>query len=231
MIDLIFRVVQAIINKENNGYVSPSEFNRIAKLVQDEIFEMYFDNENRDKNRKNRGLTNKGYGNLDSNQRQKITQLAEMALLTKVAGKFNLPTDWYFIEDKGIFSDPAGKVVEECEKSNLGYLRNSKGKPSETFPIYEQFKNYLVVYPSTIENIEIRYIRTPKNPNWTYVVVAGKEQFDASNGDYQDFELHVSEFNNLVIRILSYFSINLREEEVTRIAESLKDKKTSNENN
>lgn len=230
MIDLVYKIVTTIINKENNGYVTPTEFNLLGYKAQMEIFDEYFDNENRDKNRENRGLTNRGYGNLDFNERQKITKFAARQIIDKSGLFFILPSDIYLIEDKGV-SSLTGKVIEESERNNLRYLLNSDAAPTLTFPVYEQINNELSVYPNTITSIELRYLRKPRVPNWTYTIVSGKELFDPSNGSYQDFELHISEFGNLVLRILSYFSINLREDEVMKIAEELKNQQKANENN
>ena len=41
-IDNVYRTVLNILNKENRGYVTPAEFNTLAKQAQTEIFEMYF---------------------------------------------------------------------------------------------------------------------------------------------------------------------------------------------
>lgn len=231
MLDLIYKTVQTIINKENNGYCSPTEFNRIATLVQRAIFDSYFDNENRDKNRKNRGLTNSGYGNLDFNERHKITIFAGKSTITSTTGEFILPDDCYFIEDKGVSVTTSKRIIEECERSEINLLQNSSAGVSSVFPVYEASNNFLTVYPQEINSIDFRYIRTPKNPMWTYEIVNGKEMFNPARPDYQDFELHESEFENIVLRILTYFSVTIREEEVTKVAETLKDKKTSNENN
>jgi hypothetical protein len=61
--------------------------------------------------------------------------------------------------------------------------------------------------------------------------ISGKELFDPSNSSYQDFEIHDSEFSNIVVRLLSYFSINIREKEVLEIAERLKNEITVKDNN
>ena len=63
------------------------------------------------------------------------------------------------------------------------------------------------------------------------MMVKNKEMFDVSSGSYQDFELHESEFSNIVIRLMSYFSINIREKEIIEIAEILKDKTNLKDNN
>lgn len=224
MIDLAFKTVQAIINKENNGYVSPTEFNTFANLIQYQIFRNYFEDENRDKNRKNKGLTNKGYGNLDFNQRQMITQFADEADLGKNigVGGFVLPENLYFIEDDGVLSDKM-RVIEEVEKSKVGYFVNSSANDA-TYPTYTRTGNVLRVSPASITNIKVNYLRKPKMPMWTFEMVGGKELYDPSSPSFQDFELHESEFPNIVLGILEYFSINLREAEIVKIADSIKSK-------
>lgn len=238
MIDLVYKTLLTIINKENQGYVSPTEFNILANNVQNEIFRGYFEDENKDKTKENKGYTNKGYANLDFNERQRISQFAEINDTSKDAqGKFFLPSDLYFIEDDGIReinTDEVeiGNVIEEVERSSTNYLVNSLASPSALYPVYERYSNYIIIHPSTIEDIRVRYLRTPKTPKWTYFVTgAGNELFDPSNSSFQDFELHDSEFPNIINRMLTYFGINLREAEVVQIAETLKDKLTIKDNN
>ena len=40
--DSVYKTVLNILNKENRGYVTPAEFNTLAKQAQNEIFEGYF---------------------------------------------------------------------------------------------------------------------------------------------------------------------------------------------
>lgn len=234
MINEIYLTVQTILNKENQGYVSPTEFNRIASLVQMEIFREYFESENRDKNKDNRGMINRGYSNLPFNERQRLSQFAGIANLVYDVPSlaYSLPNELYFIEDNGL-TTPAGRVVEEVQRSAVGYLAQSSAASSTTYPIYEMNDGFIKVFPSTITSTLIcRYLRIPKNPKWTFVVSgSGVEMFNQGASDYQDFELHISEFSNIVIRIMMYFGVNIREGEVIQIAETLKDKNNIKENN
>ena len=91
MIDLIYKTLLTIINKENQGYVSPTEFNILANNVQNEIFRGYFEDENKDKTKDNKGYTNKGYANLDFNERQRINQFSEIK-------KFNRHKNTFFLK-------------------------------------------------------------------------------------------------------------------------------------
>ena len=46
-VDDVYKTVLFILNKEQRGYMPPAEFNRIATHVQREIFEGYFQYENK----------------------------------------------------------------------------------------------------------------------------------------------------------------------------------------
>lgn len=45
-VDTVYKTVLLILNKEQRGYMTPDEFNKVATQVQLEIFESYFDNLN-----------------------------------------------------------------------------------------------------------------------------------------------------------------------------------------
>ena len=235
MIDLIYKTLLTIINKENQGYVSPTEYNLMLNNVQQEIFRSYFEDENADKNRENRGLTNRGYSHLAFNQRQRITKFAEITQLTAPASTtpystFTLPEDLYFIEHDGV-STLTGKVLDEVERNSIVRVLGTEVAPTELYPAYESYGGYINAYPDVSKTLLVRYIRTPKMPNWTYFVLpSGGEVFNPADVSFQDVELHDSEFTNIVLRLLSYFSINLREGEVIQIAETLKDKMNLKDN-
>jgi len=223
MINSIFELLQVIINKELRGNLAPADYNRLAKQVQEEIFRGYFEDYRRDMAKSSRSRTGRNYANLPFVQRQRIDQFSKSATLTFNTPIFTLPTDLYLVKDNGI--DSTGIVVNEIEGNKIAYLQNTLSGPSSSFPVYERIANTIQVYPTTIvTGITCRYLRQPLDPNWTYTVVSGAALFNVSDADYQDFELHVSEYNNIVIRILSYLGINIREAEVTQYAEALKDK-------
>ena len=223
MIDLVYKTVQTILNKDNQGYVSPREFNLLSKQVQDTVYRNYFGDENRDKARQNRGGTSEGYSNLAFNQRQRISQFTEEGLLTysDTTTRWSLPNDLYYVEKDGITLNGL-TVIEEVQQTNINYLLNSIARPTQAYPVYVRYADDIRVYPNLVTTppappVNIRYVRTPRNPNWTYTVVNGVELYNPSASDFQDFELHESEFPNIVIRLVSFFGVNLREAEVVQI--------------
>ena len=45
-VNTVYQTVLLILNKEQRGYITPNEFNKIATQVQLEIFEQYFEDLN-----------------------------------------------------------------------------------------------------------------------------------------------------------------------------------------
>jgi len=228
MIDSIYQLLKTIINKELRGNITPSEFNLIAKQVQEKIFREYFEDENRDKNTKKAGLTNRGYSNLDFLQRQKLDIFSVTGVLTPSASptreggsEYVLPESLYNIKDRGL---SLGNIVpQETESTNISFVMgSSKMTPSSTFPIYEKEGNVIIVYPTTTTHLNVRYVRKPLDPKWTYTIVSGTELYNNSATDFQDFELHPSEYYNITIEMLSSFGVNLREIDIVQYSQGLK---------
>ena len=230
MINLIYQILQTILNKEQRGNVTPAEFNLLAKQVQEAIFRAYFNDYARDVLKMNRGMGGSGLADLAFNQRQKIERFNATATLAFSSPNFTLPADLFMLHDSGILTS-GGIVIDEVQAGKIGYLNLSEAAPSVTFPVYERVSptSILVAPSSIIAGVTCRYIRTPLDPNWTYTSVSNEPLFNAADVNYQDFELHPDEFSNIVIQMLSYFGINIREAEVTQYAEALKQKQDTKE--
>lgn len=233
MLDLVYRIVNTVVNKENDGYVSPVEINLLSHRAQMEIFESYFSDENKEKNRDNKGLINTGYSNLPQNVRNKLSNFTATSVLSSFIDPpetFILPVDLYILEDNGVSVNTPikyrGNVISEVERSELNYLIKSESKPTKTYPVYELMGDRINVYPPESDSIRVRYIRKPKVPNWTYEVVTSPngntyELHDPTNPSFQDLELHVSEISNVVDKILIYLGINLSKQEISELIGTL----------
>jgi len=60
----------------------------------------------------------------------------------------------------------------------------------------------------------INYIVRPKRPNWTYVLSGNNAKnalYNPSSADHQDFQLHLAEENNLVVKILQLAGIAIKD--------------------
>ena len=83
------------------------------------------------------------------------------------------------------------------------------------------------IYLNDRRNVQVDYIRKPKNPNWGFVVVNDKALYNSSESI--DFELHQSEESELVYRILAYAGIAIEKPQLTQMAAGLEQAKVQQE--
>jgi len=85
MINEVRNTVMAILNKDNNGYITPAEFNLFAKQAQLELFEEYFYDYNNWLIKQNQGngreirLSNSGYADIPQSYEQVIDSFSSQA--------------------------------------------------------------------------------------------------------------------------------------------------------
>ena len=231
MINSVRNTVLSIINKNNYGYISPSDFNLFAKQAQLDLFDEYFFNYNQQINEENARVSGTGYANIKLGYEEVIDTFSVTAFLTqKTLGTstYFLPTvattgsDYYLLNKVLCYS--GGNLLGEAEKvtHNKITLLNSSllTTPNTTFPAYTQEGDSITIFPSSINaggDVQAQYIRYPKDPKWTYVTLYnGEPLFDQSASDYQDFELPIDDTNDLVAKILQYAGLSIREKEVVQ---------------
>tara|TARA_R110001632_G_scaffold10937_3_gene39928 strand:- start:14521 stop:15573 length:1053 start_codon:yes stop_codon:yes gene_type:complete len=193
----VYRTVLIILNKEQRGYMTPEEFNKIGSQVQKEIFERYFEDLNQ--------LIRVPQTDLDYSDRvesldekMSIFKTETEAVYSDADNNFTLPPLTHII----------GSVTHERKSNNSKYdlptqlqkvgrtdffnLRRSPMlTPSETYPIYLLEENKISVYPNSLTSgaeltppdnkIMVQYIKKPKDPIWGYALGnAGQFIYDSS---------------------------------------------------
>ena len=224
-IDNVYQKVLAIANKEQRGYITPQEFNLFANQAQMDIFEQYF----YDINQFGRVSGNETeYSDMISLLEEKIAIFDQFKVaMSAVSGnQLTLPTDVYRLGT--VFYGGAGYDVEieKVSKKDLEYMsRTALYAPVETRPVYvKKSETLLKLFPAspgtsyTTANVTCNYIKKPATVKWTYTVIVGKALYNASAGDLQDFQLHASEENNLIIKILALVGISIKDTSVYQIA-------------
>lgn len=220
MINDVRNIVLSILNKENRGYVTPMEFNLYAKQAQLDIFENYTFLYSNAINKQNARMHGEGYSDIPKNIGEVIDSFSEKAALSYAAPYFTPPNDYYFLE-KLLYNN--SKEVEKISHRKINYLLNSNlTAPTTAYPVYTLENDGIIVYPTIITtNVTVQYIRYPKDPNWTYNTIGdGEPVFSSSAAGYQDFELPNSDFANLVVKILYYSGVQIREADVVQAAKS-----------
>tara|TARA_R110000803_G_scaffold41754_1_gene89730 strand:- start:298 stop:750 length:453 start_codon:yes stop_codon:yes gene_type:complete len=147
--------------------------------------------------------------------------------MTYSTDRFTIPADTYRIMDLYY----GGDFIDEVNQRRLMLLNKSNHTaPSTDYPVFVREEDDYVIYPSTIvASVTCSYIRTPEPPKWTYNVISGNPVFNISAGDYQDFEIHPSDEARLIVKILGYAGVSIREADVVQYAEAQEAQKKQNE--
>ena len=235
-VNTVYQTVLMILNKEQRGYMTPTEFNTVATQVQLEIFEKYFD----DLNQQLRiPQADTDYADRQENIDEKLAIFKTFgdAIYTTVGGLsyFVLPTsDTYgdvvsfYRLGNVLYNDE--KVVQRLDRHEFYYANQSRlTKPSTINPAYLYENQKLFVKPTTITNkIKVDYIRKPSNIVWGFTpgdvgqYVWNDTIYSLSNPTGStNFEIHESEQTEVILKILLYSGIIIRDPEIVQTAAAL----------
>ena len=226
-VNTVYQTVLMILNKEQRGYMTPPEFNKVATQVQLEIFEKYFD----DLNQQLRvPQADTDYADRQENIDEKIAIFKTLGPATLVANTnyFSLPTiDSY--GDEVVFYRLGNvlyneeKVVQRLDRREFYYANQSKlTKPSVVNPAYLYENQKLFIKPtSVVDSIKVDYVRKPKDVVWGFIVGnLGQYKFQPG-ATTVDFEIHVSEQTEVILKILLYSGIIIRDPQIIQTAAAL----------
>ena len=111
MINAVRNTVLAILNKNNYGYISPSDFNLFAKQAQLDIFDEYFIAYNNQINKENGRVSGTGYADIKKGYEEVIDTFSVTGSLSKSAlNQYIVPTsattgsDYYLLNKILIYS-------------------------------------------------------------------------------------------------------------------------------
>lgn len=214
-VDTVYRTVLLIINKEQRGNLTPDEFNKTATQVQLEIFNEYFEDLNQ---------VLRVQGN-DSEYADRIKNLEVKIAFFHSSGSCTFSVDHFTTPDPTNFYK-IGTVIYKDEKE-VQYVQPNElleitlspiTKPSLYWPVYEYKNSKIYVYPKTIKSdISCTYIKKPLDPIWNFTLGANN-QYIYNPSTSQNFELHPSEQNNLITRVLLYSGIVISDPQIVGIA-------------
>jgi hypothetical protein len=217
MINSVRNTVLYILNKENQGYISPEQFNEYATAAQLEIFESYFHNYSKAVNRRNKHLHTSGHGDVAKRIMEVIDYFTFDQILTYDGStlRFNLPKDMYHT---GTAYLPSTNIEVELVPHNKlqNLLRGHDTAPTVSYPIGAIIGDEIQVYPTSINStgsIIMNYVRYPVDPKWTYINSSGSPVFNQSALDYQDFEIPLDDKFNLILKILSMAGVEINSQQ------------------
>lgn len=224
-VDIVYKTVLSILNKEQRGYMTPDEFNKIGTQVQLEIFESYFDDLNQQLRIQQ---SDTEYADRQKNIDNKISIFKTFGNCTFSTDHFAVPINLHKIGTV-IYKDEI--EIERVQKNDLIYINLSPlTKPTKSFPIYT-YENAgvgglnpkIYIYPKDItSSVSVSYIRKPSDVVWGYkgignvVWTTGPYIYDPVTS--VQFELDASEQTEIIVRILTYAGVIIRDPEIVQAA-------------
>jgi len=213
-IDTVYQKVLAIANKEQRGYITPQEFNLLAEQSQMDIFEQYF----YDINQFGRGEGNDTeYSDMLNLLEEKIAIFEKQNVdVSALSGSTaTLPVNVYRLGTVFYNNGTNSIIVEKVSNKEIQRMNQaSLYKPTQARPVYTRTsETKIVIYPATAtpayttSNLNCNNIVKPAVPKWTYTIVNEQALYNSSAADAQNFELHSSDEEELVYKILELAGI------------------------
>jgi hypothetical protein len=235
-IDTVYQKVLAIANKEQRGYITPQEFNLLADQAQNLIFEQYF----YDLNQFNRaGGNGMEYADMMDILEEKVSVFKKQNIdMSAVSGSTaTLPTNVYRLGTVFYNNGTNSIIVEKVSNQEIQRMNQATlYKPTEARPVYTRTSDTkIVIYPSTAtpaysaSNLNCNNIVKPLKPNWTYTIVNEQALYNGSAAGKQDFQLHQSDEEDLVYKILELSGIIMNKPGLVQLADKEESQGVQNE--
>ena len=91
--------------------------------------------------------------------------------------------------------------------------------PTTTYPIYLYENNKLYVYPQTItSDVTVSYLRKPLDVIWNFTIPSGQNYYQYNPTNSVDFELSKTEQTNIILKILLYSGVVIRDPQIINVA-------------
>jgi hypothetical protein len=232
----VYTTVLSILNKEQRGYLTPYEFNKIATQVQLEIFEKFFEDYNQ---YIRMPKTDVEFASRMEHIKEEFQVFQESASASNHSGNtYTQPVNLHRFGsvnyNKGVNS-PEIQIVSarEYTQQRLSPLT----KPTKNFPIAKYQQDKITVYPEVSgiysnSDVTFNYIRKPLDVVWAYTVnptlgnyifaEPGQSSPPAiipSTGSV-NFEISESQQTEVVISILKYAGVVIRDPQIIQAASS-----------
>lgn len=227
----VYTSVLSILNKEQRGYLTPYEFNKIATQVQLEVFESYFENLARELRQPENSSE---YANRVKLLREKINTFETSGSLGVVLGAGDLTTLADPIHRLGTLEYSNGNelpvTIQKTTRHDFNLVNRSKlTAPSLDWPIFYIEGNNVQIAPTITTTggplppaqvVTVEYVRKPVNVEWIYTIGAvGQYVYDNVNS--VNFEIDNVDQTEVILKILTYAGVVIRDQEVTQIAAGL----------
>lgn len=216
-IDEVYKLIQFIVKKEQQGYLTPDEFNSVINAAQNEFLSLLIGQvQSYQPGRANPRLA----WSENESVRQKLTPLIKEANLSiDNSGFSGYPTDYQ--QADAMFNPYGIYRIRFAQQDSLFNYYRSAIDPVETNPFYLIKSNGFQFYPTTLGYARLSYVSTPNQLTWAYVTnVYGLPIWDAGNSvNPQWYDVDMMD---IIARALRIIGVSLQSNDVSQYANEIK---------
>lgn len=198
----VYEAVKSLLRKNQQGYLTPSEFIRYANISNKSRFNEIY---GRPQTIINGKQTRESYA-----ESQQIDEKLSIYLVSAVSQS---------VDSGGKIDKPVGLLRMASIKHNNGGVlvkvrrRNQDQEadmassvvmpPTAEYPFYVDYGTYYQIYPKNIGDVDWSYLASPVDVVWAYTLDdRDRPIYDPDNS--VDFQLEDSEIGNIIAKILVY---------------------------
>lgn len=218
-VDTVYKIIQYITAKNQQGYVAPADFNLMINAAQNQYldyllgeFQQY---------QPGRAVPRVQFG-MNETIRQSLTPLidAPSPLLFSFNGFSAYTSDFQQVD--AIYWGPNNERVRFASQDRFDSYLNSVIDPIASNPIYILTRTGFQFYPITMNAALISYVKTPASIVWAYTpnIATGNPDYDPANSvDPVWFD---SDMDQIIARSLLMIGVNLQASMVSQYASAIK---------
>ena len=226
----VYNALKDLANKEQRGFITPSEFNSFAPIAQQNVFNKLFKDITASEALRRRNVDPARDKSTLKQIKEDLGVFSKDSTITKASGVFAKPDDFARL----ISMKTAGNILLDVTSSVMidpiydeekidRVLLSDLSKPSTSRPV-AIVKDNIQVFPTSINRIQVRYYKQPEGidpttgartvslPKFGFTTSNGKEAYNASTS--VDFELPEHYTSELVFEIAKLVGVNLRDPNV-----------------
>jgi len=239
----VYNALKDIANKDQRGFVTPTEFNSFAPIAQMNVFNALFKRLMNANAMRKRGIAS-------GRDKSETKQLKEdLALFSKTSGTITRTTGAHFAKPDdlariiNVMTDGSAllsvntsiTIPVEYDEEKLQYVLNSElSAPTETAPV-AFLDDEIEIYPQSIKKIKVRYYKQPEGldastgartvslPKFGFTTSNNKEAYDVSTS--VDFELPEHYTPEIIEEMARLIGVNLRDSNIFTYAETQSQKR------
>lgn len=215
-VDTVYKIMQFAVNKNQNGYLTPDQFNLVINQGQLSYMAWLL---GETQQIQYQGTQSRVQYSISENTRQKIQPFITITNLTISSGFSAYPID-YQLTDTMTSSDGVNRIRYAANNKLYSFLK-SKIDPVATNPVYTLSKNGFTFYPNTLTSATLAYVSVPNTIVWAYTLDGnGRPVYNPSlsvNPKWYD-----SDMLEIIVRALRLVGVNLKDGEVSQYANEIK---------